>query len=348
MINYSQAVLKQVFIHRIGSYQLGEDIQYSTEAIDLSDETLYQSLLKFCLANYKEPEFFRFSFSGGALELNPVYNFAGNIFDDPDSLLEQSVKIARHLYEKSKHPNIHPGELIIAYITDILVEDELTDALAVIKSEAKDNFLKIMRIGHQFRLQHDTGANLQKLDKACLIINADRDEGFNILNVDHLNRSKDALYWRDEFLGITPRSDEYHQTRDYIQLTKKFVKERLPETSESVKVDEAAIMMRSFEYFHNNEKFSLPEYEVQVFKDGKTVEAFKEFKSEYSQNRTLPFEEQFEISEYAVKKQSRVFRSVIKLDRNFHIYVHGDKDKIAKGVDENGKKYYILYYDEEN
>ena len=56
----------------------------------------------------------------------------------------------------------------------------------------------------------------------------------------------------------------------------------------------------------------------------------------------------FEISDYAVKKQSRVFKSIIKLDKNFHIYVHGDKNKIEKGTDHEGRKYYILYYDDES
>jgi hypothetical protein len=57
----------------------------------------------------------------------------------------------------------------------------------------------------------------------------------------------------------------------------------------------------------------------------------------------------FDISVQAVKKQVRVFKSVLKLDKNFHVYIHGDKSLIEKGVDEKtGKKYYKIYYDEEN
>ena len=56
----------------------------------------------------------------------------------------------------------------------------------------------------------------------------------------------------------------------------------------------------------------------------------------------------FEPSSEALNKQSKVFRSVIKLDRNFHIYVHGDSSKIMKGEDNVGRKYYILYYNEES
>jgi hypothetical protein len=49
-----------------------------------------------------------------------------------------------------------------------------------------------------------------------------------------------------------------------------------------------------------------------------------------------------------VKKQSRVFKSVLKLDRNFHIYIHGDKDLIERGVEKDGRKYYKIYYREES
>jgi hypothetical protein len=47
-----------------------------------------------------------------------------------------------------------------------------------------------------------------------------------------------------------------------------------------------------------------------------------------------------------VKKQSRGFKSIIKLYKNFHIYGHGDRKMIEQGSDEKGK-YYRLYFDEE-
>lgn len=35
---------------------------------------------------------------------------------------------------------------------------------------------------------------------------------------------------------------------------------------------------------------------------------------------------------------------VIKLDRNFHVYIHGKRDKIEEGEDKKGK-FIKLYYD---
>ena len=57
----------------------------------------------------------------------------------------------------------------------------------------------------------------------------------------------------------------------------------------------------------------------------------------------------FEISAQAVKRQARVFKSVLKLDKNFHIYIHGDRELIEKGFDETvGKHYYKLYFEQES
>ena len=57
-------------------------------------------------------------------------------------------------------------------------------------------------------------------------------------------------------------------------------------------------------------------------------------------------DEIFGISDSAVKKQARSYKSVIKLDRNFHIYVHGNRNLLEQGEDEKGK-FYKVYYEEE-
>lgn len=42
-------------------------------------------------------------------------------------------------------------------------------------------------------------------------------------------------------------------------------------------------------------------------------------------------------------------RSVIKLDKNFHIYVHGGEKMIRKGYDaETGMSYYQIFFKEES
>ena len=62
----------------------------------------------------------------------------------------------------------------------------------------------------------------------------------------------------------------------------------------------------------------------------------------------MNIEDNFDISETAVKKQSKNFKSVIKLDKNFHVYVHGDTKFLEKGFNEEvNMNYYRLYFKEE-
>ena len=69
--------------------------------------------------------------------------------------------------------------------------------------------------------------------------------------------------------------------------------------------------------------------------------------SSYREDNDLEIEDQFEISKPAVKKQSKVFKSVLKLDKNFHIYIHGNKDMIERGVEKDGRKFYKIYFESE-
>ena len=59
--------------------------------------------------------------------------------------------------------------------------------------------------------------------------------------------------------------------------------------------------------------------------------------------------EDFMISDDAVKNQKRNFKSVLKLDKNFHVYIHGTCDKLVKGFDrERNMQYYQLFFEEES
>ncbi len=58
--------------------------------------------------------------------------------------------------------------------------------------------------------------------------------------------------------------------------------------------------------------------------------------------------DEFDISGAAVKKQQRVFKSILKLDRNFHVYIHGNREMIERGYDEERTMhFYKLYFEEE-
>ncbi|MNL79456.1 hypothetical protein D3C87_2060650 [compost metagenome] len=56
----------------------------------------------------------------------------------------------------------------------------------------------------------------------------------------------------------------------------------------------------------------------------------------------------FDISSQAFKKQAKIFKSILKLDKNFHVYIHGRADMIEKGFDDaTGLNFYKLFFKEE-
>jgi hypothetical protein len=79
------------------------------------------------------------------------------------------------------------------------------------------------------------------------------------------------------------------------------------------------------------------------------ISSFKSYKTEFEVEHDVQLNDNFDISSAAVKKQSKFFKSIIKLDKNFHIYVHGESQNIVKGYDEEkGMSYYQLFFKEES
>eukprot|EP01118_Nematostelium_gracile_P009694 TRINITY_DN3272_c0_g3_i2.p1 TRINITY_DN3272_c0_g3~~TRINITY_DN3272_c0_g3_i2.p1 ORF type:complete len:387 (+),score=78.00 TRINITY_DN3272_c0_g3_i2:721-1881(+) len=105
---------------------------------------------------------------------------------------------------------------------------------------------------------------------------------------------------------------------------------------------------KSMKYFKEKESFDLDEFANEVIANEDGIESFKNFKKSYEEEFDTAIPDSFDINTAAVKKQARVFKSIIKLDRNFHIYIHGDKELIEKGFDEDkSMNYYKVYFKEE-
>src|SRR5690606_823872 len=161
------------------------------------------------LHNFSEPQFFKFAEVAGALEENTMFQAASTCFDDDSFFHDWSIQVAKWLDSQSSNHLIKPGELLIARISGVLFEDEMHEAIAIIKIENRSPFFHFSIENTLQNLEIKEGISVDKLDKACLIINKDSDSGFTLLNVDHSNRNKDAKYWREDFLHIDPRINDY-------------------------------------------------------------------------------------------------------------------------------------------
>jgi hypothetical protein len=276
--------------------------------------------------------------------LNAVHQFVQRIFAEPEDFHACSIDIARHLYSASQHPNIKPGDLYIASISDIVIGDKLSKGIGIFKCENKETYLKLQN----FDLSSDEGINLTKLDKGCLILEAEEGQGYSVLVVDQSNKSE-AQFWKQDFLNIKPVSDDYHHTQNFMNLTRQYVSDQLDEEFSVSKADQIDLLNRSMDFFKSREQFNKAEFETQVLGNADVIESFRNYGKTFESHHELDVADDFQISVHAVKQQAKVFKTVLKLDKNFHIYIHGNRQLVEKGYDETMRKhYYKLYFDEES
>lgn len=337
--------MDKLILHFVGNKNNGDGVRFSDTLIDFENiEEYFKQLIN---NNFKSEELYQFYFLPD-LELNPMYQFISSIFQKKESFIEQSKNAGRYLYDKSTHPHIKGGELCIFYFKDCQISDEILDCIGIFKSENKDTILKVNTTKNGFDLKDEKGINTNKLDKGCLIFNSEKEKGYLISVIDNTNKNVEAQYWKDDFLGVQPKRNEYHQTNQFLGITKQFVTKKLSEDFEVTKADQIDLLNRSVEYFKTNKTFEKERFETEVFQDSNIIDSFRNFDESYRRDNEVELSDNFEISTQAVKKQARTFKSVLKLDKNFHIYIHGDKELIEQGVEKDGRKYYKIYYQDES
>lgn len=349
MIDFTNCNIVDVIAHQVGNKTNDEELILSESLLNTEDLRLKELLIKYFLYPFESiEEFYSFTFSDEDFKLNPLYQYTSNIFSKNDSLKEKSKNIAKHLYEIALHPQIKSGDLFVASFEDISVEGELVNALGLFKSENRQEFLQLNKKSKVFSLKYDDGINIDKLDKGCLIFNTEKENGYKICVVDKSNKSSETQYWIDFFINAKPINNEYYQTNQFLGIAKNFVTKQLEEEFEISKADKIDLLNRSVEYFKTHENFDKKQFEKEVFQDAGIIKSFRNFDSTYREENEIELTDNFDISSQAVKKQARVFKSVLKLDKNFHIYIHGNRDMIEQGVDKDGRKYYKIYYDRES
>ena len=346
MIDYNAVQLRQFSIHQVGNRSREEGVRLSNEPVKLENQDTIGYLRQYFLEAFnKAEEVFQFSHAS-MLDLNEVFSYCGAIFRDETSFHEQSKAIARHLYERSAHPRINTGDLSVCLLENVNFRGAEHRAIGIFKAENRDVFLQFNRHYDRFDVTHQDGIPVNKLEKGCLIFDIDASTGYQVLIIDS-NRSGDAQYWKNEFLQVKPCADSYQFTRNVLTLAKDFVTRQVPDEFQTTKTDQIDLLNRSVEYFKTHETFNKEEFEKEVFHHDHMIESFRRFDESVTRDDNFQFEDNFAISTQAVKKQARVFKSVLKLDKNFHIYIHGNRDMIEHGVDENGRKFYKIYYYEE-
>ena len=275
------------------------------------------------------------------LSYNVLFNIAKDIYEEAD-FAEQSRNIHQHLVSVSTHPNIKEGDLFIAKFEQIRLAKRYVEGIGIYKFEQKESFVETENVEGVIQATYRKGLGTKKPEKGCLIL-FDR-EPFTILVIDSNYQETD--YWRQDFIQYRSKEDNVNSTNNFLKMAKSYITDQMPSEFEVEKADQIDLLNKSIDFFKQNETFRKTDFEQTVLEDEEAIKSFRSFGTSYKQTNDVEIHDEFDIAPQSVKKQSRIFKSILKLDKNFHVYIHGDRNKISRGQDEQGK-FYKIYYENE-
>lgn len=329
-------------VHRIGNKSAIEGVELSKSPITI-DDILGDVLKSYFMKAFKDEERYTF-IHPTSLDLNAVYSYVSAIFDDYDSFHEESINIAKFLYEKSEHPNIKRGDFYVIHFKDCILDGETIDAVGLFKSENKDTFIQLKSVEGGFDVIGQTGMNINKIDKGCLIFNMNRKNGYVVSVVDNANRS-DAKYWVKDFLQLKRSEDDFMQTEQIVTMCKSFIS-KLPDNYDKVT---KAVMMNKVVQSLGKENVSVKNISETAFNPVGAGNAFMTYADEFQDKQGIVLKDSFEGKAESINKRSIKTVTKVRLDNNFEINILGNSENIERGYDKKrGKLYYILYFDKEN
>ena len=342
MLSYIDTKIKACVLHKVRNKLRNEGCVFSN-SLFTKYYTITDFLIEYFFASFKQDNYYSL-YHNIDIMMNEVYSCASKIFENPESILNQSLNLAKHLYEQSIHPKVKGGEFYVVYFKDCIVNDNKIDAIGLFKSENKETFLKVYHKGEGFEIESERGVNINKLDKGCLIFNMEKESGYLVAIVDNANKGAEAKYWTDDFLHVRLRKDSYNQTQNMLSLCKNFVAQ-LP--ADNGKLEKATYINRSLDAL-KDDTINVNTFAERVFEKPELVSEFWQYKENYQRELDIEIDDDFKTAPAAVNHRYTGTLTTIKLDENFDINIHGGEQYIVRGYDEErGMYYYQLFFKEE-
>lgn len=345
MINLYSTQIRSLSIHRVGNKSRAEGLFLSSEPYKLTDE-LNPLMREFFFKPFREKEENYFNFHSEAdLEFHELYNLVSKAFDNPDQMHELSQAITTHLYNQSEHPHIKNGEVYVAYLENLQIDNQKVDGIGIFKSELKQDFLQFSETPNQLEMHLQQGINLNKLDKGCLIFNVAKEEGYKVLSVD--SNRYDARYWLESFLGVEAMEDDNFYTKKYLRFCQDFAKDVVLPAED--KREEVLFMNRAVNHFAKNDTFEESSFLNEVIDNPNLIPEFKHYKAEKGNKYSVEDLSEFPIANTAVTAARKKIKNVIQLDTNIQIkmdFINPESAErfVEKGWDEERQMYYYLVY----
>lgn len=350
-MNFSQSKINFLIVHEIGN-KLRDEKVFLTDHLSEIDPKLEHTLLTYFLNPFiKVNEKFCFTHPSN-LSFNEMYSFSRFLFDSHESsnFIEITQNIAKHLYEFSLHPRITKGELILTYVENVIFEGKPVNVIGIFKSENKHDFLKVIKNADskEISLIQESGIDLLKLEKGCLIIDTDRENGFEVLNIDKQNHVTD--YWMNKFLSIKKLKNDSQKTKDLIHLCRSFSESVLLENHDSS--TSISFNNQFIGYFEQIESFEYESFEETVLGDPRIKKEFHDFYESNDSFSEINLQDSFSLSKRDIKHEKKRVRSAIKLDTDIELNMSlgssENMQNIEKGYDsDKGMHFYKVYFHKE-
>lgn len=339
MVNGKQAIVEEFVLHRIG--ESASESVFSDYSAVLEGPEEQEFLRKLFLKPFASMAVTsEFAPSDGEA-MNRLQGLCAEV-EEGEDLVSRSVSMAKHLIQSAKGHEVKGGDLFVARFSNVELGSAAYQAIGIYKFDHKEVFIESKTAGKSVAMKLKRGLGTIRPEHACLVVFT---EGTYTLFTIEGNAT--AEFWQKGFVGLRPKRDHVNNTSNVLELTRSFITEQLPQDFEIAKADQIDLLNRSVNYFKNNAEYDRGSFAQEVFQEERAIASFNQFSDRYQSAHDVEIDDGFAISPHAVKKQARIFKSVLKLDKNFHIYIHGDRNKIEHGVDESGRKFYKIYYDQE-
>lgn len=337
-MNYLNAKIESLAIHTVGNPSNDEPLILNQQLVELS-ENEHDIVLEMLLQGFNENE----KFESEEELWSPVYEFCMRLRYNTHAidLNKDSHRVAQHLYDVMTHPKISAGHLFIAHISEVLVNGEFNEVMVLIKTEIEKTVIELDWHESDLSLKYHSGIIPGQIEKGALVyLDAFRNQQY--LLIDKSINSNQDRYWIDSFLEVVPVKNGYFKTKKVIEISKDFIEHKLPEITDLERKEVARIKQEAEKYLRTKDQFQIDEFSEALFHNKDLQEGFKTYANELEDSSII---EDFDISREAAKKAKTTFKEVIKLDKNFHIYIHGNTDLIQQGYDDKkGMNYYKVYF----
>lgn len=341
MLDIKNTYLEYLSLQKVGHKVREEKLIFATEVTPV-DERKEEDLIPFLLAPFrKKLEVRQFSHYTGKLEFNKIHELATSMFNEEIDFVDFSNDVLQSLYDCSLHPQIKSGEVFIVQFNNVMFDDIPCKAIGIYKLENKKKFI---RFDERNTIDYDVlkGYKLDKIDKACLILDVYRDEGFRVFSVD--DRHQESEFWTKNFLEVSEVVNPILRTKQFIQSIEDYSVEILNQSDKKQQAD-----------FIENTLISLSQNDrVDAEVLDETLGEHKADFENYLKQNEIEIEKFFEVDFPTVVSQAKKIKTEMKLDTgakiNLDLQVPGCATEcLERGYDEEKKMYfYKVYFNSEN